>query len=146
MVCLYQGEEVGMSDATRSGAAQDRVGRDGSRGPMAWDDVARQRDDPGSVLSWYRRLIALRRESHALREGLLTVRRDLPAGVLGYERRAPGERLTVLVNMGARSARIGLANAGRVSLAAHTDPAAGLARRATMVELEPDAGLIIRHN
>ncbi len=61
-------------------------------------------------------------------------------------RRAPGERLTVLVNMGARSARIGLANAGRVSLVAHTDPAAGLARRATTVELEPDAGVIIRHN
>ncbi len=83
MVCLYQGEEVGMSDATRSGAAQDRVGRDGSRGPMAWDDVARQRDDPGSVLSWYRRLIALRRESHALREGLLTVLRDLPVRSAG---------------------------------------------------------------
>lgn len=146
IVCLYQGEEVGMVDATPVGAAQDRVGRDGSRGPMAWEQVAAQRDDPASLLSWYRRLVALRRESPALRTGSLTVLRGLPSAILGYERNAGGERLTVLINMGARSARIGLANAGRVSLAAHTDPAAGLARRAISVELEPDAGLIIRHN
>lgn len=146
IVCLYQGEEVGMVDATPVGAAHDRVGRDGSRGPMAWEQVAAQRDDPASLLSWYRRLVALRRESPALRTGSMTVLRGLPSGILGYERNAPRERLTVLVNMGPRSARIGLANAGPMSLAAHTDPAAGLARGAAMVELEPDAGLIIRHS
>ena len=144
VVCLYQGEEVGMIDAP-AGRALDRVGRDGSRGPMTWQEVAAQRDDPVSLLSWYRQLIALRGGSPALRAGTLSLLRGLPPGILGYYRQVPGERLTVLVNMGARSARIGLEDAGRVSLVAHTEPRGRLGRTASVVELDPDAGVIVRH-
>ena len=79
---VYQGEEIGMVNGSYEG--HDRFGRDGQRHPMQWEpapgggfsegkpwmgltdperrSVAAQRDDPDSLLSLYRRLIALRRE------------------------------------------------------------------------------------
>lgn len=59
--------------------------------------VAAQREDPTSVLHLYRRLLAARHASAALRVGSWT---DLPApeGVLVYERTAGNDRRTVLVN------------------------------------------------
>jgi alpha-glucosidase len=92
-------------------------GRDGARTPIPWtaanasagfstspdtwlpvDDaqrplaVDRQESDPGSMLNFTRKLIALRRGSAALREGAATVV-GAPEGVLAFEREAPGERL-----------------------------------------------------
>ena len=81
---VYQGEEIGMVDGPGADPPIDRAGRDGARHPMQWDatnnngftegdpwlpltdpadrNVASQRQDPGSLLSLYRSLIALRRE------------------------------------------------------------------------------------
>lgn len=81
---LYQGEEIGMADGPGGSPPLDRFGRDAFRHPMQWEptadggfgaerpwlpltdpersSVASQRADPGSVLSLYRELIALRRE------------------------------------------------------------------------------------
>jgi alpha-glucosidase len=79
---VYQGEEIGMADGPGADPPIDRAGRDGARHPMQWDrsggfsegtpwlplvdpaehNVADQRDDPGSLLSLYRALIALRRD------------------------------------------------------------------------------------
>ncbi len=84
------------------------IGRDRSRTPMAWDagpfagfstvepwlplhddwptrNVAVEADDPGSMLSLYRHLLALRRATPALSLGIIVLR-DAPAGVLAYER------------------------------------------------------------
>ena len=79
---VYQGEELGTADGPGADPARDRWGRDGFRHPMRWTaepgggfsagdpwlavdpaapDVASQREDPGSVLSLFRELIALRR-------------------------------------------------------------------------------------
>ena len=85
---LYAGEEIGMVDAEASILPDppfDRAGRDGYRTPMQWDrspaagfsagtpwlpivdtatrNVEDQRQDPGSVLSLYRRLIEARHGS-----------------------------------------------------------------------------------
>jgi alpha-glucosidase len=80
---IYQGDEIGMGNGPGVDPPRDRVGRDSFRHPMQWDrshgggfttgapwlplhdpaerNVADQRNDPASLLSLYRELIALRR-------------------------------------------------------------------------------------
>lgn len=95
--------------------------RDNARTPMQWDDsinggfsagtpwlsvngnyprinVKRQEDDPGSVLSYYRQLIAFRNGSRVLQEGDFTelYRKN---GVYAYRRACDGEALTVVISL-----------------------------------------------
>ena len=95
--------------------------RDNARTPMQWDDsinggfsagtpwlsvngnyprinVKRQEDDPGSVLSYYRQLIAFRNGSRVLQEGDFTelYRKN---GVYSYRRACDGETLTVVISL-----------------------------------------------
>lgn len=85
LVFIYQGDEIGMRDGPGHEPPYDRAGRDPHRHPMQWDatptggfttgepwlapvdpaerNVADQRDDPGSLLSLYRRLLRERRSS-----------------------------------------------------------------------------------
>jgi oligo-1,6-glucosidase/alpha-glucosidase len=97
------------------------IGRDRSRTPMAWDagphagfstaepwlplhtdwptrNVAAQGGDPQSMLTLYRRLLALRRAEPALAVGSFTLV-DAPPGVLAYDRIEKGRRLRVLLNL-----------------------------------------------
>ena len=110
---LYEGEEFGLEDAVVDAEhARDPLGRDRSRAPIPWtaDDGhgwpstpwlpwpprAREaneavlRDDPGSILRLYRRLLALRRAVPVLHRGDLTLL-DSPAGTLAYRRHLGGE-------------------------------------------------------
>jgi alpha-glucosidase len=61
-------------------------------------NVATQDGDPGSVLETYRRLLALRRGSEALRAGSLHLIDGVPPDVLGWFRETAGERILVVVN------------------------------------------------
>lgn len=95
--------------------------RDNARTPMQWDDsinggfsagtpwlsvngnyprinVKQQEDDPGSVLSYYRQLIAFRNGSRVLQEGNFTelYRKN---GVYAYRRACDGEALTVVISL-----------------------------------------------
>lgn len=95
--------------------------RDNARTPMQWDDsinggfsagtpwlsvngnyprinVKRQDDDPGSVLAYYRQLIAFRNGSRVLQEGDFTelYRKN---GVYAYRRACDGETLTVVISL-----------------------------------------------
>lgn len=95
--------------------------RDNARTPMQWDgsinggfsagtpwlsvngnypriNVKRQEDDPGSVLSYYRQLIAFRNGSRVLQEGDFTelYRKN---GVYAYRRACSGEALTVVISL-----------------------------------------------
>jgi alpha-glucosidase len=126
---LYAGEELGLEDAE---VPPDRVvdpgGRDGCRAPIPWTEAAdhgwgpepwlpfppeagprsteAQRADPASVLHLYRRVLAARRASPALRAGDQEVLPS-PEGVLAWRRRSPdGDERTVLVNMGAASEQL----------------------------------------
>jgi alpha-glucosidase len=111
---VYQGDELGLCDGPGGDRTHDRAGRDGHRHPMQWDatptggfttgtpwlpalDPARrnvrdQRADPGSLLSYCRELIALRR---GLGPGLRMI--DSAPGVVAYER---GDHLVALNSTG----------------------------------------------
>jgi alpha-glucosidase len=145
---LYQGDEIGQLDGPPGKSHFDRAGRDRYRHPMQWDgspsggfttgrpwlpavdpavrNVADHRDEPGSMLSLVRELIALRGE---LGDGLRLL--DAAPGVLAYGR---GEYVVALnTTAESRSAPV----AGEVVLA--TEPGAfgdGM--------LAPHAGLISR--
>jgi alpha-glucosidase len=98
------------------------LGRDPVRTPMPWDatpnagfttgtpwlplnsdwserNVATQAQVPGSPLSLYRRLLALRRTHRALAIGDITLL-DAEGAVLAYERRLGSERLLIALNLG----------------------------------------------
>jgi alpha-glucosidase len=132
---LYAGEELGLEDAA---IPPDRVvdpgGRDGCRAPIPWTpdgpahgwatdqpwlpwppepevrNVATEDADPGSILNLYRRLLAARRASPALREGSLTLLDGLPDGVLGYQRRSGSDHLIVFVNFTNAEVHVGAAS------------------------------------
>jgi alpha-glucosidase len=120
---LYAGEELGLEDAVvPPEQVQDPAGfRDGCRAPIPWDatpahgwagprpwlpwppdpegrNAAVLREDPASILHLYRRLLAARQSSPALRSGEQVV---LPEAddVLVWERLAEsGDRRLVMVN------------------------------------------------
>jgi alpha-glucosidase len=97
------------------------IGRDRSRTPMPWGasafagfstvepwlplnadwptrNVATQSDDPRSMLTLYKRLLALRRAEAALSLGDLVLC-NAPPGVLAYGRHHAGTRCSVLLNL-----------------------------------------------
>ena len=100
---LYQGDEIGLGDGPGGERVYDRAGRDRFRHPMQWDgspsggfstgeawlppvdpertNVEAQRDDPRSMLSLVRDLLAARR---LLGDGIELL--DAAAGVVAYRR------------------------------------------------------------
>jgi alpha-glucosidase len=142
-VCLYQGEEIGATDADVPPAERrDRFGRDPARAPLDWDAVAAQRADPRSLLALYRRLIALRRRSGPLRYGSLSLV-PAPSGVLAYRRAAGRQRLTVIANMGERPALVQLDEIdrrGRVLIAAGEPPSLACWPR---VDMTANSGVVL---
>ena len=147
---VYQGEEIGMEDGSDQGV--DRFGRDRFRHPMQWDpspgggfsagepwlepsdperrSVAAQRDDPGSLLALYRRLIALRRELRGPLDPL-----PAPPGLLAFRRGAHA----VAINFNERAAASTLQ--GELLLATH--PEAG-ADPTTATSIPPSGGVVVR--
>lgn len=131
--------------------------RDNARTPMQWNDsinggfsagtpwlsvngnyphinVKRQEDDPGSVLSYYRQLIAFRNGSRVLQEGDFTelYRKN---GVYAYRRACDGEALTVVISLAERerknpaSGEVVCSNYGRETAPARLAPYEALVLR-----------------
>ena len=67
---------------------------------VATRNVETQRRDPGSVLSFYRRLIALRAVTPALQIGTLRFQHGLEVGVVAYTRELAGQVALVALNIG----------------------------------------------
>jgi alpha-glucosidase len=126
---LYYGEELGMPNVSIAREQwRDPVGRDGCRTPMQWSaapgggftssktpwlplgdcaavNVARQMDDPHSMLSFYRRAIRVRRASPALTAGMIRAIEQAPKDCLAFVREAPASRAMVALNFTERAAR-----------------------------------------
>ncbi len=132
---LYMGDELGMQDTPiPPDAVQDPAelrqpghgqGRDPERTPFPWDDspgrgfttgtpwlpfgadvpLSRQRDDPGSMLSLYRSLIALRRAHPALAVGDISgVAAE--GALLRYTRSLDGVQFDIVLNTSASPAQV----------------------------------------
>jgi glycosidase len=109
----------------------ERLNRDEVRTPMQWDagptagfcpegvtpwlpvnddrataNVADQRDDPGSVMSLYRRLFAVRAEHPALHSGRLDLVPGAPEGTVAWLRTHGDEQVLVVANLGDRIATV----------------------------------------
>ena len=124
--------------------------RDQARGPMPWQpgptggfttgrpwlplprdvderNVAHQAPDPDSVLSLYRRLIRLRRETPPLSRGTQELIDVGDPDVLAYRRDADGRSAIVALNFASRSATASLPTPGsggpwRIALSTHPRP------------------------
>jgi alpha-glucosidase len=118
---LYAGEELGLEDAEiPPERVVDPGGRDGCRAPIPWDgspthgwasadawlpwppepdrrNAEALRHGPGSILQLYRRLLACRKASPALRSGDFALL-DAPEGVLAYVRLHAAGPHAVLIN------------------------------------------------
>lgn len=133
---VYYGEEIGMRDVAVPreetwDLAFDGGTRDASRTPMHWDassnagfssrrpwlpigpdfeqrNVERQDEDPRSILSFYRRLAALRGSSAALRMGDWTPLVRDPRSALVYLRRLDEEYALVALNFSGDRIRVRL--------------------------------------
>jgi glycosidase len=137
------------------------LGRDPARTPMPWDDstnagfspedpwlplgaewptvnVAAQRSDPDSMLSFYRGVIWWRKETPAVLEGSLRLL-DGPEGTLVYAREHAQQRLVVVLNFSEASAVVALPAAGRVVLAT-SDRFGPLEREVTVA---PHEGVVV---
>ncbi|MBA3261823.1 MAG: alpha-amylase [Thermoleophilaceae bacterium] len=118
---LYQGDEIGQGEGPPGATRFDRAGRDRHRHPMQWEgsprggfttgepwlpltdpaerNVAGQRDDPTSMLSLVRELIALRRELGEQFEPL-----DAGEGIVAFRRGGH----TVAINTTSEPLRVAL--------------------------------------
>ncbi|MGB6555712.1 MAG: alpha-amylase family glycosyl hydrolase [Candidatus Binataceae bacterium] len=125
---LYYGEELGMPNVEIAKSQwRDPVGRDGCRTPMQWSgakhggftvgapwlqcgdyaavNAARQMDDPASMLSFYRRMIRVRRESPALETGDVKIL-EAPEDCLIFARTAGISRAIVALNFSTETREI----------------------------------------
>jgi len=141
---LFAGEELGLLDGVvPADQAVDPGGRDGCRCPIPWESgpghgwaserpwlpfppeadersAAAQRDDPGSMLAWYRCLLALRRSSAALRLGSLSIL-EAPDGVIAFERRYDDERVEIWANFSSAAVKLDLPGSLLASSTAASD-------------------------
>jgi alpha-glucosidase len=141
------------------------LGRDPVRTPMPWSsapnggftegkpwlplnadadvlNVSTEADEPRSMLSLYRTLILLRRDSEALSSGdfkLLATTEH----ALAYERRLGGDSLIVVLNMSGQACSLRLEGpAGGIVLSTYLDDLGALSGEE--VKLRADEGLILR--
>jgi alpha-glucosidase len=112
--------------------------------PIAADadrvNVAVQNADPRSLLSFYRRLLTIRRASDALRLGAYRSLRS-PRGAYVYERAADGERVYVALNFTREERGIDLPAR---ELVLSTDEHRASLARVGRIALGPNEGIIAR--
>jgi alpha-glucosidase len=156
---VYAGEELGLEDAEiRVADRLDPGGRDGCRAPIPWTiapphgwlgghwlpfppdaggrSVEAQEADPMSMLNLYRRLLALRRSSPALRGGSLELL-PAPPDVLLFERMVESDTRVTAVSFARAERAIGF-EGWEVDAASDPEP-----RRRFNGTLAPDAAVIL---
>jgi alpha-glucosidase len=103
-------------------------------------NVAAQREDPASLLRFYRDALALRKRSPALHRGRY-VPRPAPQDVFAFERSAGRQRAVVALNFGEVPATVSLGR-GRLADGLHTRPGVARPERLGRVTLGPCEGIV----
>lgn len=108
-------------------------------------NVAAEREDPDSLLNWYRALLALRKERPMLQTGALDLATDAPDDVIRFERTLDGETVAVVANLGDGALRVPATNAvlgsRRAEVLLVSDPSVVLDGH--LVELPPNTAAVI---
>jgi glycosidase len=105
-------------------------------------NVATLANDPHSILTLYRNLLALRRRHPAVAVGSYTAVTSV-AEVLAYERRWDGERIFIALNFGRESCSVRLPTPARsMLLSTHGDRVAEISS-APEIELRPNEGIAL---
>ncbi len=160
---LYAGEELGLEDAVvPSKRAVDPGGRDGCRAPIPWTaapdhgwgpdpwlpwpegtddgaDAESLRADPTSILHLYRRLLAARKASPALRVGEQRLL-PTPDGVLAWERADGADRRAVAVCFAAEDVEVDLGSGWTVEVSSDGHGEGG----PFTSRLRPDSAVLLR--
>jgi alpha-glucosidase len=161
---IYYGEEIGMRDAEiPADRKHDPVGRDGCRSPMQWSgarnggfsasartwlpcgdfkavNVARQMNEPHSMLSLYRRLIQLRKSTPALVEGSYRAFDGAPEDCLVFHRDTRAQHIVVALNFTAEPREIDLPD-GKILLSTIAAGRAGSTK--SVLTLAPNEAVIV---
>ncbi len=140
-----------------------RAGRDVVRTPMRWEEghaagfstaepwlpvhgetgerenVASQRDNPASLLHYYRRLIQTRKKTSALRRGSFRFLLDGHDGLLGFQRLDGSEKVAVILNFHSSQAGGDLEGSGKILCGTHRGEGESIEKR---ILLEPYEALI----
>jgi alpha-glucosidase len=146
-------------------------GRDGCRSPMQWEDapnggfstpearpwlplhanfptrnVQAQREDPSSLLNFYHRLIAVRRASPALQEGMFQPLTFGTRTLVAYLRQVGEQTVLVALNFSGRRRRLVLGShlaraKFRLLLSSRRDTLPAV--RGGLLALEPDEALVL---
>jgi glycosidase len=148
----------------------ERLNRDEVRTPMQWSgapgagftdagvdtwlpinanhvtrNVADERDDPASLLNWYTELLALRKETPALRAGALDLADHTPDQVIRYERTLDDTTVSVVANLGPTPVTAPVSNAvlgdRTAALLLASDPEVTLAGH--LVDLPPNSAAVV---
>jgi alpha-glucosidase len=172
----YYGDEIGMLDAEiPPGMEQDPQSeddpdhsRDPERSPMQWDsspnagfcpedaepwlpisggpNVEAQREDPGSMLSLFRRLLDLRRETPALSVGSYRSLDPSNDSVLAYVREHEGRRMLVAPGFGRENETLDLSEGPEESAEAEVLCSTLMDRRGLVslkeIEVRPGEGIV----
>src|SRR6185295_1396 len=101
-------------------------------------NVARQREEPGSMLALHKALIALRRAEPALQLGKLELL-ETAGDVLAYVRE---DGFLIALNLTSTPQRIDVLRIGALILSTHLDRAEE--RVAGTLQLRPDEGVVVR--
>ena len=93
--------------------------------PLADDwreiNVETQINNPGSMINFYCRLLAIRKEFPALRQGDYTPLDGMPEGCFVYQRQEAGQSITVALNFTGVPHRLPLRGNGQILLSTHLD-------------------------
>ncbi len=104
--------------------------------------VAAQLEDATSMLSFYRQLLAIRKEYSALHRGSYAPLNEVPNGCFVYQRAEIGETITVALNFEPAPQRLLLQGDGKILLSTHLDRAG--AENLSSFILRENEGVIIQ--